>query len=211
MSSSAVSDPSPEQIVTAATNVASTMSGGQFYAVEGGAACVLLGSTRQTADLHFVVPKGETKAARSLLRSNPDVFHVEKRTNHTEYKSNPPVEIEILAPPALFKEEFSTSTPTIIVNNVRVLKPTLILNAKCGSILGRASEEKKRTDATDIMFLLRWCARNGMAPTQSEVPNATQQFVNYFIATFGRADLWAEAGYNAETGIVYYLPSGASF
>ncbi|KAM4065271.1 hypothetical protein HRG_004402 [Hirsutella rhossiliensis] len=85
-----------------------------------------------------------------------------------------------------------------MVNGIRVLKPTLILNAKCASLLGRASEIKKSSDAIDIGFLLNWCADERIYPTASEVPNATKQFADYFIATYGDADSWAKAGYDVK-------------
>jgi hypothetical protein len=87
----------------------------------------------------FVVPAGQTPTARQELR-NAGVFTIEPGTLHTYYQG---VEIEILAPPALFKEPYNAETPTIEVQQVRILKPALILNAKCRSILGRANEEKK--------------------------------------------------------------------
>ncbi|KAK4135745.1 hypothetical protein BT67DRAFT_259400 [Trichocladium antarcticum] len=200
-SSSSTSEyPSPDQVVAAAQAVAFSLGSEQLYALVGGAACLMLGSSRLTTDVDFVVPKGRTKDARQLLRSQKGYFTVESRTNHTNYRSMPPVEIEILTPPALFKEPFDEITETIQVNGTRVLKPTLILNAKCRSILGRANKEKKDTDAHDIKFLLHWCVENVLYPTNSEVPNATKEFVDYFIATYERADLWYNAGYDISCG-----------
>ncbi|KJZ79539.1 hypothetical protein HIM_01008 [Hirsutella minnesotensis 3608] len=175
-------------------------AGGQPYAIVGGAACSVLGSLRQTVDVDFVVPKNTTANARALLRAAKTRFAVQSRTNHTTYLSSPPVAIEILTPPALFKENFSESTPTVIVNGNRVLKPTLLLNAKCASLLGRANIEKKGTDASDIRFLLTWCAENSMYPTASEVPNVTKTFVENFIKNYGGQDIWSKAGYNIKTG-----------
>ncbi|KAH6842237.1 hypothetical protein B0I37DRAFT_447740 [Chaetomium sp. MPI-CAGE-AT-0009] len=92
------------------------------------------------------------------------------------------IEIQIISPPALFKEPFDESTETIeILDGIHVLKPTLILNAKCRSILDRAGEDKKMSDGQDIKFLLHWCADNGLDP-RPEVPNATNEFVNAFVA-----------------------------
>lgn len=172
------------------------------YAVIGGAACMLLGSPRLTQDVDFVVPTGQTGAARQELR-NAGVFTIEPGTLHTYYQG---VKIEILAPPALFKEQYNAETPTVEVQQVRVLKPALILNAKCRSILGRANEDKKRTDAEDIIFLLRWFVNNPQHPklTAAEVPNATKQFHDWFTATYcpsaGDKALWAQAGFKSSTG-----------
>lgn len=176
MSSSVASSsqvPTREQVRAAAIAIGSAL-GGNDYALVGGAACSLLGSTRATEDVDFVVPKDGTKNARKLLRQQNTYFNVDKKTLHTWYKSIPPVEVEIVTPPALFKETFDASTPIITVGGVKVLKPALILNAKCRSILERANDRKKRNDAVDIQFLLRWCAQNGASPTSEEVPNASK-------------------------------------
>ncbi|KAI1360240.1 hypothetical protein F5Y08DRAFT_317780 [Xylaria arbuscula] len=141
-----------------------------------------------------------TKSARDLLKQQPAVFDIDRQTRHTDYKSSPPVQIEILAPPAMFKEEFSATTPVIIQEGIRILKPTLILNAKCGSILSRATEIKKQTDAHDIKFLLSWCVQQKVLPSNAEVPNAQLEFVKLFVNEFGSPDLWACAGYNMSSG-----------
>jgi hypothetical protein len=210
-SSSATTYPSPDQVIAAVEAVAYSLGSKQHYAIVGGAACLVLGSNRLTADVDFVVPKGKTKDARQLLKSQTGYFAVESRTNHTTYRSSPPVEIEILAPPALFKEPFDEITETVEVNGTRVLKPTLILNAKCRSILGRATEDKKNTDAEDIVFLLQWCAENAVYPTSFEVPNATKEFVDYFIATYQGAEFWFNAGYDISRGVYQPFDSHRCF
>ncbi|KAJ5544840.1 hypothetical protein N7461_007144 [Penicillium sp. DV-2018c] len=145
---------------------------------------------------------GQTGAARQELRT-AGVFTIEPGTLHTYYQG---VEIEILAPPALFKEPYNAETPTMEVQHVRVLKPALILNAKCRSILGRASEGKKRTDAEDILFLLRWFVNNPQhpKPTAAEVPNATKQFHDWFTVIYcplpEQKALWSQAGFKISTG-----------
>jgi hypothetical protein len=70
------------------------------------------------------------------------------------------VEVEILTPPTLFRGSFDSSTSTVKAQNIKILDPRQLLNAKCLSILGRASENKKQTDASDIVFLLDFLARN---------------------------------------------------
>ncbi|KAH6624538.1 hypothetical protein B0J18DRAFT_479044 [Chaetomium sp. MPI-SDFR-AT-0129] len=178
-SSSVQGQPSPGQVVEAAIAVARSLGDEFPYAIVGGAACLVLGSHRLTTDESFIV---------------------ESRTNHTHYRSTPPVGTDILTPPALFKGQFDESTETIRVNGTRVLKPTLILNAKCYSILGRATAEKKDRDADDISFLPEWCIGKAVYPTNSEVPNATKEFVDQYIAKYGRADVWNNAGYDISGG-----------
>ncbi|KAK4119280.1 hypothetical protein N657DRAFT_693864 [Parathielavia appendiculata] len=48
--------------------------------------------------------------ASRLLLAQPEHFSVDARTNHTVYLSTPPVGIQIIAPPALFREPFDEST-----------------------------------------------------------------------------------------------------
>jgi hypothetical protein len=74
--------PNTEQTLAAVEAVAHSM-GDRNYAIVGGAACLVLGSSRKTIDVDFVVPKGDTKAARSALMSHKEYFEVDKRTLHT--------------------------------------------------------------------------------------------------------------------------------
>lgn len=195
--------PSPEQI-RAAAEVISYSLGDQSYAIVGGAACSLLGSARETEDVDIVVPQGKTRDARQTLRNQPGYFDVDNRTLHTYYKSDPRVEVEIITPPRLFRQSFNNNTSIILLNSIKILKPSLILNAKCNSILDRSSEQKKTTDATDIKFCLWWCANNNEFPTAAEVPRADREFVEWFIGFYGEAEYWTSARYNWETGMVSY-------
>jgi len=113
MSSSSGADnrPSVQQVRAAARAIGSCLAG-RKYAIVGGAACAVLGSTRETRDVDFVVPQGNTRQTKMLLKNDPhDDFHVAKGTFYTTYKTTPPVDIEILTPPALFQESFDYSTP----------------------------------------------------------------------------------------------------
>lgn len=193
----------PSDIQTAATAVANALATSPKYALVGGSACVVLGATRATQDIDFVVLRGQTPAARQLLRASPN-FTVEPRTNHTTFNAGAlSIEIEILAPPALFKEKFDQDTETIMVGNKMVLRPALILNAKCRSILDRSNHDKKNTDAADIIFLLNYCASNPIyLPKAEEVPNATGQFVQMFTARYQHTDAWTTAGYDLNIGLL---------
>ena len=164
---------------------------------------MVLGSVRVTEDVDVVVPKGSTPATRKLLGA-ADKITVERGTLHTHYDSRPPVEIEILTPPALFKEEFdqNTSTLQVQVNGqaVNILQPTALLNAKCGSIQQRATLDKKTTDARDINFLLGYLAKNGIFPTSAQLPRADAQFVSWCVNFGSTEDLWKSIGYDFEAG-----------
>lgn len=165
------------QNVQDATRAVGTALAEKKYAIVGGAACVLLGSRRVTKDVDFVVPKGETVEARKILKGTPN-FTVEPRTAHTYYKSesSKPLEIEILTPPVRFQDKFDSDTPTITHHNVKVLKPALLLNAKCCSILSRASDDKKASDAVDIQFLLEYHVQTKTKLTAEEVPMAKRVY-----------------------------------
>lgn len=210
MSSTASSSSEPKQMpgntnVGQASKILAGCLGNRQYAIVGGGALALLGSDRETDGVDFVVPKGETPSIRALLKEQPEHFTVERRTNHTTYNSKPPVAIQILTPPALFKMAFDVSTPTIQIDNVKVLKPTLILCAKIDSILSRVSDGKIAADANDIKYLLRWCTteegrRHGCTITAKEVPNATRNFYLGFVSTYREPQLWTNAGFNLQTG-----------
>ncbi|OJJ70433.1 hypothetical protein ASPBRDRAFT_197139 [Aspergillus brasiliensis CBS 101740] len=190
----------PAEIRAAAMAVANALTHYETYALVGGSACVVLGSTRATQDIDFVVPCGETSRARQLLRASSD-FEVDARTNHTTYKTRSPVQIEILTPLLLFKELFDESTEVISVEGIKVLKPALLLNAKCGSVTGRSTEDKRKSDSFDIIFLLNFCAHNPeYLPRADEVPRATRQLVHILIQLYGGEDVWERAGYNLQTG-----------
>ncbi|KAL2134480.1 hypothetical protein VTI74DRAFT_11663 [Chaetomium olivicolor] len=85
------------------------------FAIVGGAAFLLLGSGRITTDVDLVMPKGRIKGAQLLLKARTDEFAAENRTSRTTYLSEPSIEIQVIAPPALFKEPFDESTETIEV------------------------------------------------------------------------------------------------
>ncbi|KAK8042991.1 hypothetical protein PG994_013474 [Apiospora phragmitis] len=200
-----MSDPNPapkptrQHIIDAAAAAAFALGDKVPYALVSGGACSVLGSQRVTEDIDIVVPQGRTSEARQLLRELPDYFDVAPRTLHTYFRSEPaPVRVELLAPPGMFREAFTEATPTLAVHDgrVRVLKPTLLLNTKCGSVQNRRSEERKRSDALDILFLLQWCHRNALYPTGDEVPNATEALVQTFIGLFPCAEHWINAGYD---------------
>lgn len=201
--------PGPADILAAAKSIASHLSSVK-YAIVGGAALTLLGSERVTTDVDVVVCKGMTKVARGLLRaSSSGCFVVEARTGWTWFKNTEgggaQVSIEILTPPLLFRERFDEGTETVDVEGVRVLKPTLLLNAKCSAILQRSTSEKKMSDANDIQFLLVWCAgeegeRYGCKADAEEVPNVGGGFVEWFVGEYGGRELWRDVGWDFEVG-----------
>ena len=104
------------------------------------------------------------------------------------------MEIEILTPPSLFKGEFNSSTPTIEIEDVSVLKPALLLGSKCRSVLECSSDWKKRTDADDIKFLPSWHNTNEGFQSPADVPAASKGFVRHFIQNYVE-ELWVAASF----------------
>ncbi|KAB8075948.1 hypothetical protein BDV29DRAFT_171088 [Aspergillus leporis] len=86
-----------------------------------------------------------------------------------------PIQVQVIAPPALFRDDFGSDHS----QKRKGSHTALLLNAKRGAIFERSGEDKRRTDALDILFLLHYCARNGH-PRAEEVPNATKEFVGAF-------------------------------
>lgn len=193
--------PSVQHIRQAYKAVGNCLNGNITYALVGGAACQSLGSNRLTSDVDLVVPQGQIRAARRLLAADTQNFTVNPRTLHTLYNSNPPIQIELLSPPTMFREQFDQNTPTVVIEvdgtEVRVLHPKLILNAKCRSILGRATDERKAVDSGDILFLLKYLGERELGDrgeVEMQVPNATQEFVEWFTERYGHRSLWESVG-----------------
>lgn len=193
--------PSVQHIRQAYRAVGNCLNGNITYALVGGAACQSLGSNRLTSDVDLVVPQGQIGTARRLLAADMQNFTVDPRTLHTHYNSNPPIQIELLSPPTMFREQFDQDTPTVIVEvdgtELRVLQPKSILNAKCRSILGRATDERKAADSRDILFLLKYLGereRGNRGEVEIQVPNATQEFMEWFIERYGHRSLWQGVG-----------------
>jgi hypothetical protein len=136
-----------ERVIRAAQAIAYALEKeGQKYAIVGGAAIALLGSQRETHDADVVVLRNQTRAVKNILKAHTQYFRVESGTRHTQYLSTPPVEVDVLTPPALFRETFEATTQTYRINEAEILDPRLLLNAKCGAIRNRASEGKKVSD-----------------------------------------------------------------
>lgn len=141
-----------------------------------------------------------------MLRASP-YFDVEARTNYTKLIAEEPIQIEILAPPALFQEQFDTETEVISIDGVKTLKPALLLNAKCGAIVNRATEEKHWSDFHDIIFLLEFCAPNPQyLPKAHEFPQANKELVQQLFDKHEGKEIWVRAGYSFETGSLCLAP-----
>ena len=148
---STTTDALNDQIRAAAQAASQAYGNTMPYALIGGAACVLLGGTRITRDIDFVVPRGTNTSYRRALGSS-GTFTVNPRTHFTTYGTTR-IEVDIVSPPGMYKGGFDANTPTLNVGGVRVLHPLLLLDAKCAAYWER-SDAKRATDAMDIIFLL---------------------------------------------------------
>lgn len=81
----------PNAPIYAASSVVAVFLNEEIYAIVGGAALAILGSSRVTNDVDLVVRRGRTTDTRNILREQKAYFEVEKRTLYTHYKSNPPI------------------------------------------------------------------------------------------------------------------------
>ncbi|KAH9913318.1 uncharacterized protein BXZ73DRAFT_106966 [Epithele typhae] len=140
-------DPAPDiqnrqrqNTLLTARDVARAMRDDDVYAVVGGAACLIFGSTRLTTDVDIVVLKAPSKSC-GLGFETPQTS-----------SSNPEPYTPSICP----------STPVVVVDGVKVLAPVPLLDCKCYSVTGRTIEGKKLSDTTDIKFLLQYCARNSI-------------------------------------------------
>lgn len=186
------------EAVQAAAGAIAHAVGTRPYAIVGGAACLLLGGTRQTEDVDMVVPRNTVVEYRTLLRSS-DAARLGFKTGtqqprHT-YHGPENVLVELLSPPGMFKGHFDEKTPTVTVRGIRVLHPLILLDTKCGALISRA-ENKRFTDAQDIIFLLGLCVREGIPITAKAVPNASPDCVEYLISQgWVPREAWVNAGY----------------
>ena len=182
-------------VQSATRAVAGAIGNNVPYAVVGGSACVMLGGSRVTEDVDFVVPKDNTKKSRGLLRDS-GAFTVDPKGKEKTKHTSTQVEIDILTPPTLFRHEFNQDTPTVEVGGVRVLHPLILLNTKCASILTRSSAAKKVTDGADITYLLQYCAKKGIAIDAAQVPSAASEVVEYLISqSWVPREAFEKAGY----------------
>lgn len=165
--------------------------GSKPYALVGGAACQLLGSQRTIKDVDFIICENKTTEARELLKKSGE-FTVEPRTKHTKYGE---VDVEILAPPFLFKGKFDENTPTQQVDGVKLLSTPQLLDVKCQALNIRQTAAKKMTDAADIKFLLELLVATGpLTNAKEQVPHADEQFIRRYKLKYGDAP-WEKAGF----------------
>ncbi|TDL22790.1 hypothetical protein BD410DRAFT_788114 [Rickenella mellea] len=156
--------PSSNLVLAAARSISAALR--VPYALCGGAACVVLGSQRETKAIALVVPRGSTKAARTEFRAHP-AFKVEPRTNYTTFIGEPlnaqgtaehtelkGIPLTILSPPGLFSYNYTgAERDYVLVDGIRVLHPRFLILTK---VVGIADRPMKKiiSDANDVAFLM---------------------------------------------------------
>ncbi len=153
------------------------------YAIAGGASLLALGSCRCPADVDFVIyPPTAVKAAKTALQKDSR-FTIEPRTRHTTFRSNSGAFIDIQALSSLgtFKARFDDSTELIATEQgFNLLPASLYLENKCRSLPLSMTNNKKLSDAEDIVFLLRYMIGQNIQTNIKEVPSAPQASINWF-------------------------------
>jgi hypothetical protein len=153
------------------------------YAIVGGAGLIAMGSSRVTEDVDLVVyPPSAVKTAKDLMRGSPG-FSMDPRTRHLSYqtKQDRVIDIQVLSFPGTFKAEFNESTAVVDTpSGAVVVDLPVYLESKCGAIQTRASDDKRKTDLDDIVFLLKSLEQEERKLQQSEVPSATKELISTY-------------------------------
>lgn len=125
------------------------------YAIIGGAACFLLGSSRLTHDLDIIVLNGTKKAAMARLASDTEVFGTAQggiwvKTDGKRYN------LDIMEPQQI--GQVFNGNEIVKVQGVNVLHPSVLLQYKQYSYAYRDANRQasKRNDEVDLRFLARY-------------------------------------------------------
>ena len=100
----------------------------------------------------MIVPDDKLATTDALERN--DKFGVEPRSRRTWYNASNGLRycLDVLEPSSIY-QQFNSGTETVIVDGIKILKPSLILNFKCLSWVSMDRRQQKRSnDAYDIKF-----------------------------------------------------------
>lgn len=160
------------------------------YAIVGGLALMLLGSTRPTKDIDIVVPDGKAAEVATLLAAE-GMFGTATTVNGRrrvwfDASSNRRYNVDVLEPHDI-GQVFTLGVPeTKRVQGYPVLEPRQLLNFKVASWTDRMRTQsaKKENHARDILFLVEYLAKKGVVVDRGEVYYATDEFLMLFNATY---------------------------
>ena len=171
------------------------------YAVIGGLALMLLGSTRPTKDIDIIVPDGRAAEAATLLAAE-GMFGTSttggRRRVWFDASSNRRYNVDVLEPHDIGQVFTLGGVPeTKMVQGYPVLEPKQLLNFKIAGWTDRRGTQsiKKSNHARDVVFLAEYLARKGVVVDRGEVYHATDEFLMLFGASYaGSAKLLEKVG-----------------
>ena len=158
------------------------------YAVIGGTALALLGSTRPTSDIDLFVPSTGLEVTKKFVDSNDIHFGTYKSIRSTMiwYRglNGQKYRVNIWEPKEISLSFSKSSADYVTINGARVLKPALLLDHKCKlwtqEVLGGGHVNWTR-DARDVVFLLEYMGKKRLRTTDREVSHATPEFFSAFL------------------------------
>jgi hypothetical protein len=160
------------------------------YAIIGGLALMLLGSSRPTKDVDIVVPDGRAGEIVTQLAAD-GMFGTEttstgRRRVWFDASSGRRYNVDVLEPHSIGQVFGPDGPPVRTVQGHPVLEPTQLLNFKIASWTDRKGTQsvKKTNHATDITFLLEYLGKKGVDVSREEVYHATDEFLVLFCATY---------------------------
>ena len=126
------------------------------YAIIGGAACFLLGSTRMTRDFDIIVRDGLKKEAMAMLARNRELFGSAQEGMWVNTEDGGRYNLDVIEPSQIHQR--FNGDEVIKVQGVNVLHPSLLLEYKQYSYAHRDAgrQASKNTDAMDLQFLTRY-------------------------------------------------------
>jgi hypothetical protein len=162
--------------------------GGATYAVIGGIALRLLGSTRPTSDIDLFVPSSGFRVAKKFVDSSDGHFGTYNSKGRTIiwYRGLDGQKYRVYIWEAgQIRHQYPTSAAgSVTINGARVLKPALLLDHKCKSWaeqVARGNQSRIKRDGGDIVFLLDYMGNKRLRTTNREVFHVTPEFFGDFL------------------------------
>ena len=153
----------PPDVLPYIARVIDYQLGNLKYAIIGGAACFLLGSTRLTHDFDIIVLDGTKKSAMAKLSQNKELFGSAQGGIWVNTEDGGRYNLDVIEPRQI-RQRFSGGSGEIIkIQGVNVLRPSLLLEYKQYSYAHRDAgrQASKNTDAMDLQFLTRYLTNSG--------------------------------------------------
>jgi hypothetical protein len=175
----------PEEVVHEAAHKIGRALFQEKYLIIGGAALILLGSKRPTADLDILVPRGTANTAAQILTQSKDFGKQAQGGRHLVWynaKNRKHYNLDIMEPgyPGVV-QEFPVADGHILNKSfMRLLAPPQLLNTKIHAWRAGNRGDKRGNDLRDIHFLLEYMEEHSLVTSTDEVPSASPDFVEDF-------------------------------